>query len=85
LFDTPPLFTLIQRHGKVEWKEMYQVFNMGHRMEIYLPQNNAEQVIEISKSLGVDARIVGRVEANGNNGANEVEICSEHGNFSYSL
>lgn len=63
LFDTPPLFKLIQEQSNTNWQEMYQVFNMGHRMEIYLPQEIAREVIEISESFGVQAKVVGYVEA----------------------
>jgi phosphoribosylformylglycinamidine cyclo-ligase len=63
LFEIPPLFRFIQEASGTEWKEMYKVFNMGHRMEIYLPEANAEQVIAISKSFGIDAQVIGRVEA----------------------
>jgi phosphoribosylformylglycinamidine cyclo-ligase len=63
LFTTPPLFDLIQKESGTTGHEMYQVFNMGHRMEFYLPQTFAEEIISISKSFDVDAQIVGRVEA----------------------
>lgn len=63
LFEIPPLFKLIQEESNTDWKEMYKVFNMGHRMEIYLPEEHAADLIEISKSFGVDAQIVGRCEA----------------------
>ena len=63
LFGVPPLFKLIQAQSKTDWKEMYQVFNMGHRMELYVPQEIADDIIEISKSFNVDAKIVGRVES----------------------
>jgi len=62
LFEVPPLFKLIQENSKTDWKEMYQVFNMGHRMELYIDSKIAEEVIAISKSFGVDAQIIGRVE-----------------------
>eukprot|EP01136_Pigoraptor_vietnamica_P014519 Opistho-1_new@56783 len=62
LFPIPPLFKLIQEQSGTDWKEMYKVFNMGHRMEIYLPQAIAEEIIAISKSFNIDAQIVGRVE-----------------------
>jgi phosphoribosylformylglycinamidine cyclo-ligase len=62
LFDIPPLFKLIRDVSGTSLKEMYKVFNMGHRMEIYLPENYAKEVISISKSFGVDAKVVGRVE-----------------------
>lgn len=62
LFDTPILFQLIQRHSGTAWKEMYQVFNMGHRMELYLEEKQAASVIDIARSFGVEAQIIGRVE-----------------------
>lgn len=61
-FPAPPLFELIQRESQTEWSEMYKVFNMGHRLEVYLSEENASRVIEISESFGIPARIVGRVE-----------------------
>lgn len=63
LFPVPPLFKLIQEQSGTDWKEMYKVFNMGHRMEIYLPEQYANEVIAISKSFGIDAQVVGFVEA----------------------
>ena len=63
MFSIPPLFKLIQEQSKTDWKEMYQVFNCGHRMEIYVLTSIAEDIIKISKSFNVDAKIVGRVEA----------------------
>ncbi|MEH6764407.1 MAG: AIR synthase related protein [Aequorivita antarctica] len=63
MFEIPPLFKLIQSESGTDWKEMYQVFNMGHRMELYVPAEIAESIIKISKSFKVDAQIVGRVEA----------------------
>jgi phosphoribosylformylglycinamidine cyclo-ligase len=80
LFEIPPLFKVIQEESKTDWKEMYKVFNMGHRMEIYVPQQFATAIIEISKSFGVDAQIVGRVEKN--NG-NKLTINSKFGTFEY--
>lgn len=62
LFPVPPLFDLIQKESGTEWKEMYKVFNMGHRMELYLPPEIAGDVIEISKSYNIDAQIIGRCE-----------------------
>jgi phosphoribosylformylglycinamidine cyclo-ligase len=62
LFDIPPLFKLIHECSGTDWKEMYKVFNMGHRMEAYLPEKIVQQVIDISKSFGVDAKVIGRVE-----------------------
>jgi phosphoribosylformylglycinamidine cyclo-ligase len=80
LFPVPPLFQLIQKQSQTDWKEMYKVFNMGHRMEIYLPQAYANDIITISESMGVAARIVGRVEAH--NGK-KLTIKSENGTFTY--
>ena len=80
LFPIPPLFKLIQEQSKTDWKEMYQVFNCGHRMEIYVPEKVAQQIIEISQSFGVDAQIVGRVEASE---TKKLTIKSEFGNFEY--
>lgn len=66
LFDTPTLFRVIQQQSQTEWEEMYRVFNMGHRMEIYADPASAQEMIEISRSLGVDAQIIGRVEQSDN-------------------
>jgi phosphoribosylformylglycinamidine cyclo-ligase len=62
LFELPPLFKMIQEESNTDWKEMYQVFNMGHRMELYVHPSQAEKIISISKSFNIDAQIVGRVE-----------------------
>lgn len=80
MFDVPVLFKTIQEESKSDWSEMYKVFNMGHRMEIYLPQEYAQEVINISKSFNVDAKIIGRVEACDNA---QVTIKSEFGTFNY--
>ena len=80
LFPVPPLFKLIQKQSKTDWKEMYQVFNCGHRMEIYVPENIAENIIKISNSFGVEAQIAGRVEASKNK---KLTIKSEYGVFEY--
>ena len=80
LFEVPPLFKLIQEQSGTDWKEMYQVFNMGHRMEIYVPEELAEAIIAISKSYNVNAQIVGRVEAAE---SNKLTIESEFGTFIY--
>ena len=82
LFPVPPLFELIQRESGTSWKEMYQVFNMGHRMEFYVPADIAERIIEISESFDIPARIVGRVEASQQGGAH-LTIRSDHGTFEY--
>ena len=80
LFGVPPLFKLIQAESKTDWKEMYQVFNMGHRMELYVPKEIADDIIEISKSFNVDAKIVGKVEAST---TKKLTIKSEFGEFFY--
>ena len=80
LFPVPPLFDLISRESGTDWAEMYKVFNMGHRMEIYLAPENAQRVIEISESWGIPARIVGRVE---DADENRLTIISEKGTFEY--
>lgn len=80
LFDIPPLFDLIQKESSTPWKEMYKVFNMGHRMELYVDPSIAQNIIEISKSFGVAAKIIGRVEAND---SKKLTIISDHGVFEY--
>lgn len=80
LFEVPPLFKLIQEESKTDWKEMYQVFNCGHRMELYVNKAIAEDIIAISKSFNVDARIVGRVETSDRK---QLTIKSEYGVFEY--
>ncbi|MFT4834136.1 MAG: phosphoribosylformylglycinamidine cyclo-ligase [Marinoscillum sp.] len=80
LFEIPPLFKLIQSESGTDWKEMYQVFNMGHRYEVYLPEEFAEAAIAISESFGVPAQIVGRVEAAQQK---SVEIVGPHGTYNY--
>jgi phosphoribosylformylglycinamidine cyclo-ligase len=80
LFELPPLFKTIQEESKTEWKEMYKVFNMGHRMELYVAPELAEAIIEISKSFNVDAKIVGRVETHD---GKKLTIQSEFGEFVY--
>jgi phosphoribosylformylglycinamidine cyclo-ligase len=80
LFEVPPLFKTIQKESNTDWKEMYKVFNMGHRMEIYVSPKLADKIIAISKSFNVDAKIVGRVEKH--NGK-KLTIRSEFGEFTY--
>lgn len=80
MFALPPLFKLIQEESKTDWKEMYKVFNMGHRMELYVPQEIAQEIIEISKSFNIDAQIIGHVEAGT---GKKVSIFSEFGHFEY--
>ena len=79
LFELPPLFKMIQSESNTDWKEMYQVFNMGHRMEIYVRPEVAEKVIAISKSFNIDAQIVGHIEE----GKRSLTIKSEFGTFEY--
>lgn len=80
LFSTPPLFRVIQAESGTSWQEMYKVFNMGHRMEIYLPEAYAEDIVSISESFGVQARVIGRVEASA---ARKVSVRGDHGSFDY--
>lgn len=80
LFPVPPLFKLIQEQSKTDWREMYQVFNCGHRMELYVSPEVAQDIIAISESFNVKAQIVGRVEASN---SKELTITSEYGTFKY--
>ena len=80
MFAIPPLFKLIQEQSKTDWKEMYQVFNCGHRMELYVNPEVAEDIISISKSFNVDAQIIGRVESSS---TKKLTIISEYGTFQY--
>lgn len=85
LFPTPPIFNLVQRHGQVSWKEMYQVFNMGHRMELYVAPKRAQQVIDIANTYNLQAKQIGYVEKSSSPLYNEVVITSSHGTFSYTV
>lgn len=80
LFPVPPLFDLIARESGTDWSEMYRVFNMGHRMEIYVAPENAQRVIDIAQSMGIEARIVGHVE---DAAENRLTIRSDKGEFIY--
>lgn len=80
LFDAGPLFNLIQRQSNTPWREMYKVFNMGHRFEIYLNREDAHRIIEISENFGIPAQIVGHVEEAP---ANKLIIKTSHGTFEY--
>jgi phosphoribosylformylglycinamidine cyclo-ligase len=80
LFPVPPLFKLIQEQSNTDWKEMYQVFNCGHRMEIYVPSEIANDIINISKSFNVNAQVIGKVEASE---SKKLTITSEFGIFEY--
>ena len=81
LFPVPPLFRTIKEESNTDWAEMYKVFNMGHRLEVYLPKEHAEEVIAISKSFGIDAQVIGRIEES--DGKKELIIKSEFGEFRY--
>ena len=80
LFDVPPLFQLIQEQSNTDWREMYQVFNCGHRMELYVPEAIANDIIKISNSFNVDAQVIGKVEASS---TKKLTIKSEFGTFAY--
>ena len=80
LFPIPPLFEMIQKESQTDWEEMYKVFNMGHRMEIYLPEEDAAGIIAVSKEFGVDAQIIGRVE---NAEKSQVTIDDSKGKYTY--
>ena len=80
LFPVPPLFDLIKNESSTSWKEMYKVFNMGHRMELYVSKDCSQDIIDISKSFGVDARIIGRVEESS---LKKLSIISENGSYFY--
>ena len=93
LFPVPPLFRLIQEQSGTPWEEMYKVFNMGHRLEVYLSPEHAEEVIAISESFGIPAQIVGRINIdaqivgrcydNDESEGNKLTILSEFGKFIY--
>jgi len=80
LFDTPPLFELIQKESGTDWKEMYQVFNMGNRLEFYLPKQHAQTIIDVAKSFNIDAQVIGHVTAFP---TNKLTIKSPYGTFEY--
>jgi phosphoribosylformylglycinamidine cyclo-ligase len=80
LFPVPPLFKLIHEESKTSWQEMYKVFNMGHRMELYVPQEIVQDIIDISQSFNIDAQVIGHVEASAHK---QVTIRSPYGEFVY--
>ena len=80
LFDTPLVFKLIQSESNTNWREMYQVFNMGHRMEIYIDEEYSSKIIEISKSFNIDAKVIGKVESSKKK---KLTIVSKYGKFEY--
>lgn len=79
LFETPLLFQIIQKESNTDWKEMYQVFNMGHRMEIITDENTAEKIIDLSTNFNIEAQIIGKIE----NGKNDLLIQSPYGKYIY--
>jgi phosphoribosylformylglycinamidine cyclo-ligase len=84
LFEIPPVFTMIQDSSSITWKEMYQVFNMGHRMELLVPETLSQNIISISEKFGVPARVIGRVEDSKEQiGKNSLLIKTSHGEFQY--
>ncbi len=87
LFAAPAVFRLIQEHGKVGWKEMYQVFNMGQRLEVYLPEKESARVIELARSFGIEGKLIGHVEKLPGSQAsnNKVVVESSQGTFEYEL
>jgi len=80
LFPVPPLFDLIRKQSGTDWREMYKVFNMGHRMELYVPEEIAADIIAISESFGIAAKVIGRVEYSPDK---KVTVRSPHGEFTY--
>lgn len=82
MFPVPPLFKIIQQESGTSWREMYKVFNMGHRMEIYVPEEVASEIVSISKSFQIDAKIIGRVEKS-EASEKKVTVTSEFGTFTY--
>ncbi len=84
LFKVPKIFEIIQNSSQAAWKEMYQVFNMGHRMEIYCRESIAKELVSIAKNYNIEAKVIGHCEKSTSSNKNEVEINSEFGNFNYS-
>jgi phosphoribosylformylglycinamidine cyclo-ligase len=80
MFDIPPLFKLIQQQSGTDWKEMYKVFNMGHRMELYVPEHISSEIVDISNSFDIDAKVIGRTEQSD---TKRLTIYSEYGTFEY--
>jgi len=81
MFEVPPLFQLIQSESQTEWKEMYKVFNMGHRLEIYTTEKYAHDIINVSRSFGVDAQIVGQVQQS--SGPTKLTLETPFGSFQW--
>ena len=85
LFELPPLFRMIQESSQTSWREMYQVFNMGQRLELYLSERYANQVIDLFRAFGISAARIGRVEANASGAGNRVTIVDRGEEFHYTL
>ncbi|MHA1368385.1 MAG: AIR synthase-related protein [Promethearchaeota archaeon] len=83
LFPTPAIFSLIQQEGNIDWKEMYRVFNMGHRLEIICPEDASKEIIRIIKGFNIEAKIIGHIEKNEYDRENSLLIDTENGSFSY--
>jgi phosphoribosylformylglycinamidine cyclo-ligase len=83
LFDVPPLFNMIQSESATEWREMYQVFNMGHRLEVYCDEKIAENLVAMSKTFNIEAKIIGHVEDNSQVGGERLTIDTKQGRFDY--
>jgi phosphoribosylformylglycinamidine cyclo-ligase len=81
LLSAPPIFTEIQKHSGTSWEEMYQVYNMGHRMEVYCEPSDTDKLLETIHSFGLEAQVIGQTETV--SGANQVTIRSEYGEFNY--
>jgi phosphoribosylformylglycinamidine cyclo-ligase len=81
LFDTPPVFNIIQQNSGAKWDEMYKVFNMGHRLELYVPAEAAQHIIAVANKFHIDAQVIGRVEKN--TGSKKLTIKGKHGVFEY--
>jgi phosphoribosylformylglycinamidine cyclo-ligase len=84
LFEIPPIFELIQRHGAVSWREMYQAFNMGHRLEVYMRPQDVERAVSVARTYALDARAVGEVQRHAGRG-NAVRLDTAHGSFTYKV
>jgi phosphoribosylformylglycinamidine cyclo-ligase len=80
MFDVPPLFRIIQEESETDWREMYQVFNMGHRLEVYLKPELAQEVIDMSAEFGIEARVIGRCESAKEN---KLTISTDTGTYTY--
>mmetsp|Transcript_5844 Transcript_5844/g.17511 ORF Transcript_5844/g.17511 Transcript_5844/m.17511 type:complete len:112 (-) Transcript_5844:1375-1710(-) len=85
MFPVPLLFSLIQEESGTSWREMYKVFNMGHRMEIYIDERHAQRIVDIASAFDIKAQVVGHVAEKPESQSRSVQIQSEYGSFNYSL